>query len=98
MQFKSARAIEQLVWNMRLADYPRSLDRARIDSLANGSPPYPLDEAEKAVFNVSERRLACQSKSGHLHLPRDRGLGYTTWLLKCGLSATETNSESGYTS
>lgn len=50
MQFTSARAIEQCVWQMRLSDYPRGLNRARINSLANGAPPY--SEEEEATNNI----------------------------------------------
>lgn len=57
MEFSSARAIEQITWQMRLADYPRSLDRARIDSLANGAPPYPEDEASKDQREVNVNDL-----------------------------------------
>lgn len=51
MKFKNAASVEQIVWALRLADYPRSLNRARINSLYNGSPPY--DSAEERENNVA---------------------------------------------
>jgi len=44
MHFKNASVIEQLVWQMKLSDHPRSLNRARINDLFNGCPPYSADE------------------------------------------------------
>lgn len=44
MKFSTASVVEQLTWSMRLADYPRSLNRARINDLFNGSPPYTAEE------------------------------------------------------
>lgn len=58
MNFNSARLVEQLVWQLRLADYPRDLNRARINSLANGDPPYSLEEAEKNGIEVNVNDLA----------------------------------------
>lgn len=70
MEFSSARAIEQIVWQMRLADYPRSSDRARIDSLANGAPPYPADEAERSgvEVNVNDLTLTRLSHDARMQL------------------------------
>lgn len=47
MKFNSAQAVEQVVWQMRLADYPRAVNRARINSLFNGAPPYTAQEQEE---------------------------------------------------
>ncbi len=44
MNFKTASVIESLTWTMRLADYPRAQNRARINSLFDGSPPYSDQE------------------------------------------------------
>ncbi len=44
MQFNDASAVEQICWQFRLADYPRSLNRAKINSLFNGVPPFTDDE------------------------------------------------------
>ena len=44
MNFTNAEVVEQVVWQMRLADYPRATNRALIDDLANGVPPYSTQE------------------------------------------------------
>lgn len=36
--------METLVWQMKLADYPRGLNRSKIDDLFNGVPPYTEQE------------------------------------------------------
>jgi hypothetical protein len=70
MQFNSARGIEQLVWQMRLSDYPRSLNRARINSLANGAPPVSEAEAERngVEINVNDLSLTRLSHEARLQL------------------------------
>jgi hypothetical protein len=57
--FKDAAALESVVWEMKLADYPRGLNRARINSLANGDPPYTPDQEQKnnIEINVSDLGL-----------------------------------------
>jgi len=44
MKFETASSVEAICWQLRLADYPRSLNRANINSLFNGAPPYSADE------------------------------------------------------
>ncbi len=51
MNFKTASVIESLVWTMRLSDYPRAQNRARINSLFDGSPPY--SDQEERENNVA---------------------------------------------
>jgi len=55
MNFSTPAVVESLCQQLRLADYPRSLNRARIDSLFNGSPPYSdLEERENNIaINVN---------------------------------------------
>jgi hypothetical protein len=55
MKFEDAAAVDQICYEMRLADYPRSKDRALVNSLLNGSPPYTEEEVEKngIAFNVN---------------------------------------------
>jgi len=55
MNFSTPAVIESICQQLRLADYPRSLNRARIDSLFNGSPPYSAqEEAENNIaINVN---------------------------------------------
>ena len=56
MNFSNPSAVESICQTLRLADYPRSLNRARIDSLFNGSPPYTDQE-------VSENNIAINVNS-----------------------------------
>lgn len=39
-RFSNAGLVEQTVWEMRLADYPRGKNRALVDRLFNGLPPW----------------------------------------------------------
>jgi hypothetical protein len=52
MKFTTAAAVEQLVWEMRLADYPRALNRAQMNALANGAPPYTDQEQRQNQINT----------------------------------------------
>ncbi len=51
MTFKDARDVEMVCYNLRLADYPRSLNRTRINNLFNGVPPFTDDEDNKVNVN-----------------------------------------------
>lgn len=51
MNFTHAASVEALVWQMRLSDWPRAQNRARINNLANGFPPY--DEAEVLANKIA---------------------------------------------
>jgi len=57
MTFKTADVVEQLCWSMRLSDYPRSLNRARINDLFNGSPPYSADEVQENNIQINVNSL-----------------------------------------
>lgn len=46
MKFESASAVETIASQLLLADYPRALNRARINELFNGFPPYSEEDAE----------------------------------------------------
>lgn len=63
MTFKNASACEQVVWGMKLADQPRSLNRAIINDAANGAPPYTLEQqrVNKIVINSSDLGLTLLS-------------------------------------
>lgn len=51
MEFKSAASIEEIVWNMKLMDMRRNANRALINDLFNGLPPYT--EAEQAQNRIN---------------------------------------------
>src|SRR4029077_6026142 len=44
MKFTTAAACEQVVWEMRLADFPRATNRAHLNDLYNGVPPFTDQE------------------------------------------------------
>ena len=48
---KTHQLVEQICYDLRLADYPRSKNRARIDRLFNGCPPFADDEEHKINVN-----------------------------------------------
>lgn len=52
-QFKNAQVVESLLWQMRLADYPRGLNRSRVNSLFNGDPPYSPQQAKENNLSVN---------------------------------------------
>lgn len=64
MKFTTAEQVEQVCYQMRLADYPRSKNRALIDNLFNGVPPYSEEEAEANDINVNVNFLE-STRLGH---------------------------------
>lgn len=56
MRFSTAAKVEEAAWTMRLADLPRANNRALINSLLNGSPPYSPEEQKRdnIVHNVND--------------------------------------------
>jgi len=68
MTFEKAVEVEQICEQMRLADDKRSQDRALIDKLFNGSPPYSDAEVEEhGIFininDLSSTRLAHDARA-----------------------------------
>jgi hypothetical protein len=53
MNFSTASLVEQVIWEMRSADYPRASNRALIDRLFDGFPPWTAEEAESARINTN---------------------------------------------
>ena len=51
MEFNDPSQIEQITYDLRLADFPRAKNRARIDRLFNGVPPFSDDEEHKINVN-----------------------------------------------
>jgi hypothetical protein len=51
MKFDTVAAVEACIWTMRYADYPRSKNRARVNDLFNGCPPY--SDAEQRDNHIS---------------------------------------------
>ncbi len=52
-RFSSPAKIQSIVYDMRNADLPRSSNRARIDELFNGNPPYTTAEAAKNRIDIN---------------------------------------------
>jgi hypothetical protein len=53
MNFNSADQVDQICYQIRLADYPRGQNRARINNLFNGFPPFNEAEARENGINVN---------------------------------------------
>lgn len=62
--FNDARILDQVCYDHKLADYPRGLNRARIDALFNGAPPYSTAEVEENGINVNVNFLEA-TRLGH---------------------------------
>lgn len=57
MKFDKAREVEQLFYDMRLADFPRGQNRARINDLFNGVPPYTDEEVNRDGIAINVNSL-----------------------------------------
>lgn len=53
MKFGVVGACEEVVWNMRLADLPRGENRAILQRMANGHPPFDPDKSEENNVQVN---------------------------------------------
>ena len=53
IKMSDARYLDQLCFDLVLADWPRSLQRTLINSSANGSPPYTAEECEQNQVRVN---------------------------------------------
>lgn len=55
MDFNDARLLDQLAYDAKLADFPRGINRARINDIANGVPPYTEEQEREnnVVVNVN---------------------------------------------
>lgn len=64
MKFTSPTAVEQVVWQMKLADLPRSQDRARVQDLFEGMPPYTQQDVDENDIQTNVNFLEA-SKIAH---------------------------------
>jgi hypothetical protein len=64
MRFTSAAAVEDVVWTMKWMDLPRGDNRARINSLFNGDPPYTPEEQKQNNISTNVNFLEA-TKIGH---------------------------------
>lgn len=56
MNFDDPQQVESIAYDLKLGDWPRALNRARINDAANGAPPYTDDEVKEnnIAINVSD--------------------------------------------
>jgi len=57
MKFDSAGKLEEVIWTARLADLPRSENRAILQRLYNGEPPFDPNEAEENNVEINRNNL-----------------------------------------
>lgn len=57
MKFDKASSVEEVVFDMRLADEPRAADRATILKLYNGNPPFDEATAEENNIQINSNDL-----------------------------------------
>lgn len=62
MDWNDARLLDQIAYDLKLADYLRGKNRARIDNLANGVPPYTDEEVRDNNINVNVNFLECTTR------------------------------------
>ena len=58
LKFDSADKVEQLIWDMRLADLPRSDNRKVLNRTYNGHPPWSEEEAEENNVEINRSDLS----------------------------------------
>ena len=56
-KYENRTHLEQLVWNMRLADLPRGETRAILNRMYNGEAPFPEDTAEENNIQINRNDL-----------------------------------------
>jgi hypothetical protein len=64
MKFSTASVIESITWQMKLADYPRSENRSRINDLFNGVQPYTDSQVRENNIATNVNFLE-STKLGH---------------------------------
>lgn len=82
MNWDNAQLVDQLCYDMVLADWPRSQNRRRIQDLANGDPPYTDEQAEENNIEVNINDLS------HTRLAHDARSQFNNAFMKTGNFAT----------
>lgn len=82
MKFKNASEVESICWQLRQADYPRGTNRARINELFNGFPPYSPEEVKENGIEVNvnfleSTRLGHDARSQFMNAFTKPGLFFT---------------------
>lgn len=57
MKFDNASKVEEVVWNSRIADLPRSENRKILQRMYNGEPPFDEDLAEENNIEINRNDL-----------------------------------------
>lgn len=57
MEFNDPSQVEQICYDLRLADYPRSKNRTRINNLFNGVPPFDESQMRENGININVNPL-----------------------------------------
>jgi len=57
LKFKDPREVDQICFELRLGDYPRALNRTRINELLNGWPPYTEEEVQENGIEINVNSL-----------------------------------------
>ena len=63
MKFNDPEVVESLCYQLRMADYPRGNNRALINNLFNGMPPYTEREEEENEIKINVNFLETTSMS-----------------------------------
>lgn len=79
--FDNSRMVDALCYDLLLSEFPRGQNRARIQNLANGAPPYSNTEVEENGVAVNINDLA------HTRLMHDARSQFNNAFLKTGFFA-----------
>ncbi len=63
MKFDKVQEVDMVCYELKLADYPRGKNRALINNLANGTPPYSEQEAQEAEIKINVNDLSLTRKA-----------------------------------
>lgn len=64
MRFDKPEFVDAICYDLKLADYPRGLNRGRINDLFNGAPPYTAEEVKENNIAVNVNDLT-SARLGH---------------------------------
>lgn len=65
MNFDSPQMVESIAYDLKLGNWPRALNRARINDLANGKPPYTPEEVQQNNIVINVNDLECTRATQH---------------------------------
>lgn len=65
MTFEDARTVEMITYQLKESDFVRGRNRARINDLFNGAPPYTTDEAKQNRIKINVNDLSATRGAHH---------------------------------